>query len=108
VTHQANRLTESAREHMKDANCRVETAYQSPVPVAIFFESLLPFLKEFKDSIGCVGLPELLGEWILRKVYSGLVGVVSQGINDHLGAGMGSRRHDVNESYALSDVTAIK
>jgi hypothetical protein len=81
---------------MKDADCRVEAIYQSTIPTTIFFKSFLPFLKKFKDGIGCVALLELLGEWVPRKVYSGLVCVVSQGINDRLDTGIGGRRHEVN------------
>ena len=69
---------------MKNPNCWAEAAYQPPIPIAIFFKRLLPFLKQFKDSIWGIGLLELLDEGILRKVDSGLAGVVSQGIDDQL------------------------
>jgi len=35
------------RERMKDAHCWTEAVYQSPIPTAIFFKSLLPFLQKF-------------------------------------------------------------
>jgi hypothetical protein len=50
---------------MKDANCWAEAVYKTPIHIAIFFECLLPFLKQFKDSIRGVKVLDLLGEWIL-------------------------------------------
>jgi hypothetical protein len=84
---------------VKNSNRWAEVTYQPPIPIAIFFKRLLPFLKQFKDGIGGVGLLELLDEGILRKIDSSLVGIVGQGIDyDQLEVGMGCgcmSRHDV-------------
>jgi len=67
MAHQVSRLAQKARERIKNPNSRAEAVYQSPIPIAIFFKSLLPFLKQFKDSVGGDGLLELLGKGITEK-----------------------------------------
>ena len=93
MVHQTSRLTEKTGEHTEEPNSRSEAAYQSPVPIAIFFKSLLAFLKHLKDDVGGDGLLllEFLSKRIPRKVYSGLVGVISQGIGDPLEVRMRNR-----------------
>jgi hypothetical protein len=83
---------------VKNPNCWAEAVYQPPIIVSIFLKRLLPFLKQSKDGFGGVGLSELLGEGILRKIDSSLVGIVGQGTDDQLEIGMGCgcrSRHDV-------------
>jgi hypothetical protein len=51
---------------------------------------------------------DLLGEWILRKICSSLVGVFGQGIDDQLevrigGGCMASRRHEDNGWFVPSE-----
>ena len=91
MAHHVSRLTQKARDRTKNPNSRAEAVYQSPIPIAIFFKSFLPFLKQFKDSVGGDGLLELLGKGILRKVDSGLMGVFGQGIGDQLEVRMRDR-----------------
>ena len=50
---------------MKDVHCWTEAVYQSPIPTAIFFKSLLPFLQKLKDVIGGSGELKFVGEGIL-------------------------------------------
>jgi len=69
---------------MKDPHRWAKAIYQPPIPFAIFIKSALSFLKQIKNGIGGVALCELLGERILRKVYSREVGVVNQRIDDQL------------------------
>jgi len=40
VADQANRLAKNIREHMNDPHDWAEAAYKSPIPFAIFLESL--------------------------------------------------------------------
>jgi hypothetical protein len=91
MAHQVSCLAQKTRERMKNPNSRAEAVYQSPITIAIFFKSLLPFLKQFEDSVGGDGLLELLSKGILRKVYSSLVGVFGQGIGDQLEIRMRNR-----------------
>jgi hypothetical protein len=51
---------------------------------------------------------DLLGEWILRKICSSLIGVFGQGIDDQLevrigGGCMASRRHEDNGWFVPSE-----
>lgn len=89
LAHQANCLTKKASERMKDPHCRVKAIYQSPIPTTVFIKSALSFSKQIKNGIGGVALCKLLGEGVLRKVYSREVGVVNQGIDDQLKVRMG-------------------
>jgi len=50
---------------MKDVHCRTEAVYQRPIPTAIFFESLLPFLQKMKDVVGGFGELKFVGEGVL-------------------------------------------
>ena len=45
MTDQANCLAKKVRERMEDPNGWAEALHQSPILVAKFLESLLPFLK---------------------------------------------------------------
>jgi len=65
VAHQASCFSESERERMKDVHCRTEAVYQRPIPTAIFFESLLPFLQKMKDVVGGFGELKFVGEGVL-------------------------------------------
>ena len=99
VTHQADRLAEDTRESLENLHCRAEAAYQSPIAIAVFLECLLPPLEKLKNSFRRIRLFERGSKCILRKVYSGYFGVVSQGIDDQLDVGSGgcclaSRRHE--------------
>jgi len=69
---------------MKDVHCWSEAVYQCPIPTAIFFESLLPFLEKLKDVIGGSGELKLVGKRILREVYTSRFGILSEGIDDQL------------------------
>ena len=82
VAHQADCFSESRRECMKDLHCWAEAVYQCPIPIAIFFKSLLPFLKKLKDIIGRSGELKFVGEGILREVYTRGFGIVSQSIDE--------------------------
>jgi len=82
VAHEANCFSESGRERMEDFHCWTEAIYQCPIPTAIFFEGLLPFLEKLKDVIGGFGEPKFIGERILREVYTGRFGIVSEGVDD--------------------------
>ena len=89
MAHQASCLTKKSNERMKDPHRRPKAAYQPPIPITIFIKSALSFLKQTENGIGGVALCELLGEGILRKVYSCEVGVVNQGIDNQLKVRMG-------------------
>jgi hypothetical protein len=91
MAHQVSRLAQKARERTQNPNSWAEAVSQSPIFIAIFFKSFLPFLKQFKDSVDCDGLLEPFSKTILGKVNSGLVGVFSQGIGDQLEVRMRNR-----------------
>ena len=82
ATNQANDLTKSGRERMKDLHCWAEATDQPPIPIAIFLKSLLSLLQYFENSIGRVGKLDLLGEGILREVNSRLVKIITQRIDE--------------------------
>jgi hypothetical protein len=82
VAHQADCFSKSGRKSMKDLHCWTEAVYQHPIPTAIFFKSLLPFLQKLKDVIGSSGELQFFGEGILREVYTRGLSKVSQGIDD--------------------------
>jgi len=67
---------------MKDVHCWTEAIYQCPIPTAIFFEGLLPFLQKLKDVIGGSGELKFDGERTLREVYTGRFGIVGQSTDD--------------------------
>ena len=52
VTHEVDRFAEDSRECLEDGHCRGETAYQSPITIAIFFEGLLSSLEQLKNGLG--------------------------------------------------------
>ena len=82
ATHHANRLTKSRSKSTKYLHSRAETCYQPPTTITIFLETIFPLPKEFKDGNGRTQDLELLGEWVTRKVYSGLFGVVDECLDD--------------------------
>jgi hypothetical protein len=90
ATNQANGLTKSGRERMKDPHCWAEAIDQSPIPIAIFLKSLLSLFQYFENSIGRVGKLDLLGEGILREINSRLIKIVTQGIDEQLEVRRGS------------------
>ena len=49
------------------------------ISVAEVLEFLNFFLKELEDVIGGLAILEFLCKWILRKIYSGELAIVSQG-----------------------------
>jgi hypothetical protein len=69
---------------MKDSYCRAEAVDEGPIPLAISSKSVLPFLKQFENGIGVVAELKLLGKWVLGEVYSRLIGIVTQSIDDQL------------------------
>jgi hypothetical protein len=56
---------------MKNPYCRAEAAHQSPIPFAIFFESLLSFFDQSKDLIWRAQVLNIFGEGIAREVDLG-------------------------------------
>jgi len=49
--HQADCLAKNSRERMNHVHCWSEAAYEGAIPIPIFFESPLSFLKVSKDVI---------------------------------------------------------
>jgi hypothetical protein len=52
VTHQARRIAQDPRKCLEDLHCRADAAYQSPIAIAIFFESFLPSWSSWRMASG--------------------------------------------------------
>jgi len=52
AAYQADSLAKNSGERMDHFHCWSEATYEGAILIPIFFESLLPFLKESKDIIG--------------------------------------------------------
>lgn len=66
-----HRFADNRRACMKNPYCRAEAAHQSPIPFAIFFESLLSFFDQSKDLIWRAQVLNIFGEGIAREVDLG-------------------------------------
>ena len=67
---------------MQGLHCWAEGIYQSPIPIAVVFKSILPLLKYPKDGIRRIQEFELLGRRMVSEIYSGLLSIVLQRFGD--------------------------
>jgi hypothetical protein len=81
VTH----LAQDSRECLEDIHRRAKAAFQSPIAIAIFFESLFSVLEQSKDGLRRICLFQHGSKGFLREVFSSYFGVFIQGLDDQLG-----------------------
>lgn len=64
-------------KRMESLYGRWEAVDEPSTPMPIFFECILPFMKQPKDEIrvGCVRELEFVGEGVVREIYARLVGI---------------------------------
>jgi hypothetical protein len=92
---------------MKNLYRWAEATDQGPIFISIFYEGLLPLLKELKDTVGRIGEFKLVGERIVSEIDTGFLGIVNKGIEDQLegrrrNGRLRRRRHETNRDSARS------
>jgi hypothetical protein len=78
---------------MDDFHHWLKPADQFAISVPIIFEGMGLLLKQFEYSVGGITGSESACERILGQIYTNLLGVVVECIDDELEVGRGSGRH---------------
>ena len=78
---------------MDDFHHWLKPAGQFAVSIPIIFKRMGLLLKEFEYSVGGVTGPESVCVWILGEIYTNLLGVVVECVDDELEIGRGTGRH---------------
>jgi hypothetical protein len=88
---------------MKDLHNWFETVNQLAISITIVLELLRFVLKELKNSIGGLAVPEFFDKWILGQIYPGMLAIFSQGCTENglkIGRGYQRRGHVAERSIS--------